>query len=133
MVIKMIDLLKLLIGFLIDPVKKRKRKKILNPLEVKEVKDDQVMRIRYFSWKSRGDVRIIELEQGPEHLGNFKPILLNAIRKYTKMEPSFSNSETSKFEFVYELRRDFNSKWRLIGETDGSTLSQQFLVILLHN
>lgn len=84
--------------------------------------------VRYFSWRGRGPVHLVEREEEAQQLmGFFKP-LCEALRQETNMEPEFHLERDIRGEIVYELSSDGRARWRLRGGMGGAA-GQHVLVL----
>jgi len=84
---------------------------------------------RFFTWRGRDPIHLINQEEMPRQLRGFSAPLCNALRRDSGLEPQFNLPDGLRGEVVYELSPDFRAKWRLLGgNSDG--LGDQVLVVV---
>ena len=106
--------------------KEKKRREQFNPIVV----EDKGIR-RYFSWRSRDPLHLIEVDHQDQQLLNFFIPLCDTLRDHSKMEPQFNHPNEIKGEIVYEISPDFRAKWRLLGGSGGAPGNQVLILISL--
>ena len=84
--------------------------------------------VRYFSWRGRGPVHLVEREEEARQLMDFFKPLCEALRQETNMEPEFHSEKNIHGEIVYELSPDGLARWRLRGGMGGAA-GQNILIL----
>src|SRR3989338_1750973 len=103
----------------------KKRKKHLKPLVIHD--GDGVK--RYFAWRGRGDVHILEGEEQPRQLRQISQPLCDALRQHSGMGPQFNRPDNIRGEVVHEVSSDFKAKWRLLGGMNNGTGNQGLVLV----
>ena len=84
---------------------------------------------RYFTWRGRDSIHLIDQEELPRQLWGFAAPLCSALRHESGLEPQFNLPDNIRGEVVFELSPDFQAKWRLLGGS-GRGSGRQVLVLV---
>ena len=86
---------------------------------------------RYFSWRGRDPLHLIQHEEPPRQLFGLTAPLCTTLRRDSGFEPQFNLPNNIRGEVVYELSPDLRAKWRLVGGSADGTGDQVLVLVPL--
>ena len=124
----MILLLGVLLGRWSERAEKRyEEKKYIKKFKPLCIEDKGI--VRYFTWRGRDPVHLINIEEPPKQLLKFYSTLCDKLKEYPDMKPQFGKPGDFSGEIVYEISSDRRSKWRLRGGYNGASGDQELFLV----